>query len=115
VIKLATRNPNPKPSYQKGYLWPFACFKCRRSFKRAYKFGVATRTCPHCGGDAVQLGRKFKAPPADDAKQWTKVQRLVEAGFRFGDVWDREAAKRVSVPYPEKLTEVRDFLRRYGP
>ena len=48
---MATRSGNEFP-YEKGYLFPFACFACRKSFKRAFRWGDAQRKCPHCGATA---------------------------------------------------------------
>jgi DNA-directed RNA polymerase subunit RPC12/RpoP len=64
-----------------AYLFPYACFTCRKSFKR--ELGEPQRKCPHCGGKAVILSRKFKAPAKDDLKQWKKVEELYLRGFRF--------------------------------
>jgi hypothetical protein len=42
-------------------LHPFACFVCRRSFRR---LGIErdVAACPVCGSRAVRLSRKFKPP-----------------------------------------------------
>jgi hypothetical protein len=53
-----------------GYLFPFACFTCRRSFRRKFRPGVDVMVCPHCGAEAVRLSRKFKAPRKTDVAQW---------------------------------------------
>jgi hypothetical protein len=96
------------------YLFPYVCFTCRKSFKRAPigQKGLPDKTCPDCGGVAIGLSRKFKAPSRLDAAQWEKVEYLVAHGFRFFSQTD--AKTRVSVPYPETLKDAREFVRRFG-
>jgi hypothetical protein len=96
----------------KAYLFPFACFACRRSFKRPFVAGVDVRPCPHCGEEAVRLSRKFKAPARDDVEQWKKISFLCEHGFRFASVYDENGT---SVPYPETLKDAQGFVGRYTP
>jgi hypothetical protein len=62
------------------------------------------------------LSRKFKAPRADDAKQWEKVRRLVEAGFRFESAyrWMGRGAY-TAARYPAKLSEVDAFVAEFAP
>src|SRR5258708_35995303 len=92
------------PNLNKGYLFPFACFECRRSFKR--QPDLETRPCPYCGAPAVRLSRKFKAPKKDDLKQWEKVRFLVDHGFYFDSL---QAAA-----YPETIAEAREFVKRHA-
>ena len=94
------------------YLFPFACFACRHSFRRPFAPGVDERPCPHCGGRAIRLARKFKAPPTNDKQQWEKVRFLVAHGFRFWSVYDRDG---LSVAYPKTLKEAEEFVRKYTP
>lgn len=87
-----------------AYLHPYACFSCRRSFKRA-STTAAVLACPRCAGPAIGLTRKFKPPRHDDLKQWAKVEALVRQGFLF---WS------VTEPYPETLAEVPAFAARHA-
>ena len=91
--------------------YPFACFTCRKSFKRRVPELTATDhlTCPQCSGQAVRLSRNFKPPPAHRIDQWAKVKALVDAGFLFEHV----QGPRGYEPYPEKLRDVADFVRRF--
>ncbi|MES2713727.1 MAG: hypothetical protein V4653_19285 [Pseudomonadota bacterium] len=99
------------PPAQKGgpapsrYLHPYACFRCRKSFKRASRTD-AVLPCPECGGPSIGLTRKFKPPKQSDVKQWTKVEALVRHCFLF---WS------LSEPYPETLQEVPAFVQRQAP
>lgn len=98
------------PPAQKGmptrsrYLHPYACFRCRKSFKRSSR-EAAVLPCPECGGPSIGLTRKFKPPKHSDHKQWQKVEALVRHGFLF---WSLDE------PYPETLSEVEAFARRHA-
>jgi hypothetical protein len=94
---------NRMPSPQ--YLIAHACFDCRKSFKVAPR-PKRMAVCPGCGGQLHEMGRSFKAPPAKDMEQWTKVQALYNAGFRFFSY--RSVA---GPPLPERLSEVETFIR----
>lgn len=81
----------------------FACFKCRKSFKRPQFSGSTSRfmtseqqlaqskeaqdfeaqreyKCPNCGGPSHFMGQDFKAPKKQDSKAWKEVQAYIEAG-----------------------------------
>ncbi len=84
----------------------YACFKCRKSFKRP-RFGAshdrfmtaAQQTgqlkeaamfeaqreykCPDCGGPSHFMGQDFKAPKHVDVKAWEAVQAFIEAGKTY--------------------------------
>ena len=106
--QLIGMTPAQKMAGTAGYMHPFACFNCRRSFKRVSKVDPVL-PCPNCGSPSIGLTRKFKAPKQTDVKQWAKVEALVRHGFLF---WSLDR-------YPQTLREVdafaskhRDFLRR---
>jgi predicted RNA-binding Zn-ribbon protein involved in translation (DUF1610 family) len=65
----------------RAHLMQFACFECRKSFKR--KLGREHYACPQCGKEMCEMGRQFKAPALDDVKQWRKVKALVRGGITF--------------------------------
>ena len=94
-----------------GYLRPFACFRCRRSFKRGHETGIEERPCPLCGGGAILLDRKFKAPRSGDHEQWAKVEYLVRHGFRFQSVYGPDGKV---IAYPTRLHEAEAFVARHG-
>ena len=87
------------------YLIAHACFACRKSFKVAPRTDFQS-TCPNCGGVIHEMGRSFKAPPAKDAEQWTKVQLLYNAGFRFFSYRSTSGP-----PLPDRLSEVEAFIQ----
>jgi hypothetical protein len=98
------------PSAQKGgpvqsnYFHPYACFRCRKSFKRGSR-EAAVLPCPECEGPSIGLTRKFKPPKQSDRKQWEKVEALVRHGFLFWSLGE---------PYPETLREVPAFVARHA-
>src|SRR5687767_5864871 len=71
------------------HLYPYVCFACRKSFRRSVGLsvkGLPDKVCPECGGRAIGLSRKFKAPARSSAAQWAKVEYLVRHGFRFASL-----------------------------
>ena len=54
------------------------------------------------------MGRAFKVPKKADNEQWAKVGALWLAGFRFVN----HERGREAEPFPERLREVDDFVRR---
>ena len=53
------------------------------------------------------MGRGFKVPRKSDDEQWAKVRALWNAGFRFIN----HTGWREVEPFPERLREVKDFIR----
>jgi DNA-directed RNA polymerase subunit RPC12/RpoP len=86
-------------------LMQFACFECRKSFKR--KLGRETYVCPQCGKEMREMGRQFKAPKLDDVKQWRNVEALVRGGITFHS--QRLHSLR---NMPKVLREVAPFIRQ---
>lgn len=88
----------------------YACFTCRKSFKwphdrNAHPSTLAPPVCPQCGGALEAMGLDFKAPPADDAKQWQKVRALADHGIRYVSCVCSGPG-----PRPEHLRDVAAFL-----
>jgi DNA-directed RNA polymerase subunit RPC12/RpoP len=88
----------------------YACFSCRKSFKRPQfspavdRFMTAEQRdgqlreavqfeservykCPECGGPANFMGQDFKAPKKADTKAWREVEEYI----RSGKVYYRES------------------------
>ncbi len=92
----------------------FACFECRKAFKREYTFGsnIQELPCPQCGRSAHNLGRHFKAPKKSDVKQWEKVRFLFDHGFRFQKIRIGSEHQN-TIPYPKTLDDVKEFVVKY--
>jgi hypothetical protein len=78
----------------KTYKQRFACFACRKAFKRRRPDDVTPAVarsgrrleparCPQCRGVMHDMGMDFKAPRRTDAKQWEKVELLFGLGFSY--------------------------------
>lgn len=81
----------------------YACFDCRKSFKRPQLGGASARfmtseqqagqereaaefadnrvyKCPDCGGFTHFMGQDFKASKKSDVKAWQQVNAFIESG-----------------------------------
>jgi len=97
----------PKLKHAQRYLFPHACFACRKVFRKP--FSVDGRCCPQCAGELVILGRKFHTPKSTNRAQWRKVQLLVKHGFFFQSVY----RAFIAVSYPRTLAEVPAFVAEF--
>lgn len=83
----------------------FACFTCRKSFKRPQASGATNRymtndqqngqwkeaeqtnsrlyKCPDCGGQTYSMGLDFKAPKRSDKQGWRKVEKFIISGQKY--------------------------------
>jgi len=108
------------------YQIQFACFDCRKSFKRPYTVGEQERSawlsrrisgrqpsksftppiyhCPDCDAEATLMGRAFRAPGHDDVDRWRTVEILARAGFIF---WSHVGR------LPETVAEARQFVEAH--
>jgi len=108
------------------YQIQFACFDCRKSFKRPYPVGEQERSawlsrrisgrqpskpftppvyhCPDCDAVATLMGRAFRAPRHDDVDRWRAVEILARAGVTF---WSSVGRR------PETPAEARKFVQTY--
>jgi len=109
--------PPAPPSFHKGalYAMSFACFNCKKSFKRHVDTSPCdyprALSCPECGENSVNLGRNFKPPKRNDEKQWKKVKYLVDHGFYFQKI--RIDINDDPIPYPSTLEEAKVFVKEY--
>ena len=83
----------------------YACFDCHKSFKRAVLGDSAT--CPHCGEEAKEMGRNFRAPKRSDEDEWEKIRILYDGGVRF---WGAQSPNLG--PFPDTREEALEFVRR---
>lgn len=98
-----------------AYNMAFACFDCRKSFKRHYdlKLRPEQLVCPNCGGTAFNFGLQFKPPKIEDDKQWAKVRFLFDHGFRFQKIRLGDT-HHDTVAYPETLDDARQCVIDYA-
>lgn len=93
---------------QRRYKKHFACFSCRKVFKRTLWNKDSNHPgytgsdlhlvpCPQCGASMVNMGRDFKAPKQNDLDQWATVELLYRHGITYG-------------PRPTKLRDAVNFL-----
>jgi len=74
----------------------YACFRCRKAFKRRkskdlparmrpqnHEIEPAVVRCPDCRGPMHNMGMDFQAPRRNDVRQWRKVELLFERGVKF--------------------------------
>lgn len=84
------------------------CFQCRKSFKRISREEMIV--CPHCAGNAVEMGRNFRAPKQRDLVQWEKVRILYDGGIRFSGTQSYRLGR-----FPETCHEAIEFVRKNRP
>jgi hypothetical protein len=64
----------------------FACFQCRKVFKRRvafYRCEAENQTCLKCGSEMWFTGTAFKAPRRETVKQLSKAELLIKNGILF--------------------------------
>lgn len=94
----------------------FACFKCRKAFKKTSRWELPEEVrpaegerrickCPQCGEEMADMGLDFKAPKNSDVKQWRKVEILYQHDFTFHSCGCCGPGFR-----PKELNEVFDFI-----
>ena len=74
----------------KQYKGHYACFDCRKTFKRRRvedingKSGSDTvAKCPQCGGPMADMGLDFESPMSSDMKTWSHINDLYSVGITF--------------------------------
>jgi hypothetical protein len=88
-----------------------ACFTCRKVFKKPHEYSVTppVRQCPQCGGQMLAMSYKFRAPRADDIKEW----RCIETASREGRDYGIPTARKLK-PKPKLSPQLRIALGVYG-
>src|SRR5665213_2154133 len=92
--------------YRQLYLFPHACLKCRKAFKKPVS--EEARRCPQCGGELIRLSRKFSAPQVFDTKGWEIVSFLVAQGIHFYSAYESRPPGH-SIRYPKTMDEAKRF------
>ncbi len=81
----------------------WACFHCRKSFKKPGFTTLEAYVCPDCKHPMTMMGTAFRAPKIDNLEQWNKAEMLVKNGFLF----HKNGGAR-----PKRLKDVPEFLAR---
>lgn len=67
----------------------YACFSCRKSFKRRLQSDVdpggvdRPSRCPQCRGEMASMGLDFKPPAQSKKKEWSILEELWTVGETF--------------------------------
>lgn len=69
----------------------YACFNCRKTFKRRLMWDISRDTktvdveakCPQCSQLMANMGLDFAAPKKEDVKKWKHLQSLYSVGIAF--------------------------------
>jgi DNA-directed RNA polymerase subunit RPC12/RpoP len=74
----------------KGYKPHYACFECRKTFKRRQMFDINRGSddrqpykCPECGGLTASMGLDFESPKKSNLKAWNHIKDLYRTGITF--------------------------------
>lgn len=76
--------------YAIAYKPHYACFECRKTFKRRLACDIEGTTdftidakCPQCGKLTADMGLDFKSPKKSDLKSWKYLKDLFTVGVTF--------------------------------
>jgi DNA-directed RNA polymerase subunit RPC12/RpoP len=74
----------------KTYKCHYACFDCKKSFKRRLMRDIGKdekqsvpAKCPQCGHLMANMGKDFEAPKMIDSKAWEHLKSLYSVGITF--------------------------------
>lgn len=105
-------------AFKGPYKRHFACFACRKGFKRPPltdwdEAEVDPAPCPECGQRMADMGLDFKPPPRTDLEHWAVAEYLFGKGFGH-----HNCGCGGSGPLPSRWADVPAFLearRRESP
>lgn len=67
----------------------YACFNCRKTFKRRLfrdiktgEFGFEAK-CPQCGELTADMGLDFESPKKEDVKKWEHLKVCIQLALPF--------------------------------
>lgn len=72
-----------------SYKLHYACFGCRKVFKRRLWLDIKKGNaqdearCPQCRKLMANMGLDFAAPPKNDVKKWEHLKNLYQVGITF--------------------------------
>jgi hypothetical protein len=101
----------------------FACFSCRKGFKRRRREDVDPQgiarpaCCPQCSKPMSDMGLDFRPPKRTDVQGWTAAEQLFAVGVTFrncgcGAGWRPVKAKELEVFLIEQRARVVDDVAR---
>ena len=104
--------------YYGPYKTHWACFRCRKMFRRAHfsewhfsqrrKFlREPVALCPQCGKPMTDMGLDFKPPRKGNEKAWSLLRRLAQKGIRFHSDGDGPGFK------PPKSYDFASFMSQH--
>jgi DNA-directed RNA polymerase subunit RPC12/RpoP len=85
-------------------LYQYACFSCRKAFKKSLGNQSEGSLCPECSQPMSYMGTAFRAPKQENLNQWKKAELLIAAGFHF---------TKDGGPKPRTLKNVPAFLEAH--
>ena len=80
------------------YQYQYACFLCRKAFKKSSDHRSDGSLCPECSQPMSYMGTAFRAPKQSNVNQWEKVRLLIAAGFQFTSDGGRKPRTLKDVP-----------------
>lgn len=91
----------------------FACFTCRKAFKRPPAETPKDEAndpapCPDCGLKMADMGLDFKPPRRTDVEHWAVIEFLYRNGFAYHSCGCDGPGYR-----PSRWSEVPDFLKAH--
>jgi hypothetical protein len=85
-------------------LYQYACFSCRKVFKKSLGNESDGSLCPECTRPMSYMGTAFRAPKQSNVDQWKKAELLIAAGFHFS---------KDGGPKPRTLKDLPAFLEAH--
>lgn len=91
------------------------CLLCRVAFSEGgdSNFFNTEKECPTCHQKMIFVNQKFKPPKKSDVQAWKMVELLLENGFFFQSVYEKEDGDWAIVHYPKTLSEAQEFIKEY--
>jgi DNA-directed RNA polymerase subunit RPC12/RpoP len=104
-------------SNQKVYKQHYACFKCRKAFKKTNLREAPKQHrhidekgrivyCPECGERMPDVGFDFKVPKKNDVRAWEEAEAWLTGTLRH-------AIRNSSVVNTSSRTRVKKFIEEY--
>ncbi len=89
------------------------CLNCRKTFNQGTDYdNIRKAKCPDCGIVMIQMNHRFRPPKKSEFSKWKTVEFLIENGFFYHHIYDENIVPTY-VPYPEKIREAKEFVKKY--